>query len=192
MASGLRPDSAELEKMLSDSIEGFSDVFIVIDAVDKIQAENQTEDRSELLGILQRLQTSGLQQLHLLCTSRNEPDIEAVFSPLLSKPAKAAIDLSDYRGQVNGEFGLFIDNYNMLCWKGLYTESRFAEIKSILMNKANCNLRYLYHHFAVWKKYRHWGEKMDTFLNNLPDPDEWNEKQEKASLNKTVGTSVGL
>jgi ankyrin repeat domain-containing protein 50 len=104
---GQRPDMKTLEDTLAATIQGFSNVYLVIDALDECPFESG--ERKKLLDCLRRIHMAASDNLHLLCTSRRETDIEAVLNPLLSSPSKIAVDLSIYKDAVDHDIGLHID-----------------------------------------------------------------------------------
>jgi hypothetical protein len=105
---GHRPDRKTLEDTLVDTLHGFSKVYIVLDALDECPSGNV--ERDNLLESLSRIHDKGLQNLHLLCTSRNEADIEAVLQPMASSHSNINIDLSAHKSAVDHDIGLHIDN----------------------------------------------------------------------------------
>lgn len=104
---GHRPDLETLEITLVATIRGFSKVFIVIDALDECPYDNG--ERRILLESLCRIESIASENLHLLCTSRQEPDIKAAFDRILSQPSKVDFDLSLHKETVNADIGLYID-----------------------------------------------------------------------------------
>ncbi|KAE9378647.1 hypothetical protein N431DRAFT_396440 [Stipitochalara longipes BDJ] len=73
-----KPGVHALLGVLRESISNFDNTFIVLDALD------EATNREELLPILEKISRWELKQLHLLITSRREPDIEQVLSPLVT------------------------------------------------------------------------------------------------------------
>jgi hypothetical protein len=130
---GQRPDTKTLEATLLATLGGFSHVYLVIDALDECPFESGQRER--LLDCLHRIHSFNSENLHLLCTSRRESDIEIVLGPILTMPFKTAVDLSIYRDAVNHDIGLFIDEtlasskYNS--WPdSIKTEARATLIKN--------------------------------------------------------------
>ncbi|KAI8188598.1 hypothetical protein K4K48_006468 [Colletotrichum sp. SAR 10_66] len=78
---GERPDTKTLEEALIESTRGFSDVFIVVDALDECPTLNG--QRGKLLASLTRIVAAMPDNLHLFCTSRAEPDISTAINKLL-------------------------------------------------------------------------------------------------------------
>jgi hypothetical protein len=105
---GERPDAKTLETILMAAMSGFSDVYIVIDALDECPVLKY--ERRRLLDTIRRIATAAPDNLHLFCTSRKETDIDAVLSPLLSPPERNSIDLTVARDDIDADIGLYIDS----------------------------------------------------------------------------------
>jgi hypothetical protein len=73
-----KPAVQDLLGVLRESISNFNDTFIILDALD------ESTDREVLLSILEKMSRWGLKQLHILVTSRREPDIEQILDPLVT------------------------------------------------------------------------------------------------------------
>jgi len=104
---GHHPDTETLENTLTATIHGFEQVYMVIDALDECPFANGT--RKRLLDILRRIHNTDSPNLHILCTSRKENDIETLFNSLLHLPHNTAIDLSKYMGPMNQDIRLYMD-----------------------------------------------------------------------------------
>ena len=74
----------ELKTLLSLLVRDLEDVFIVIDALDECP---KGYERGELLQLIRDIKSWSLPNLHLLSTSRQEPDIEDELTPLLTSAA---------------------------------------------------------------------------------------------------------
>lgn len=124
------PSMSELQQMLSEIIKEFSQVFIVIDALDECDINNE---RHDILTALSELKTSNLTPLHMLVTSRPYTDIENAILPHLSQPAL----------QLQGEY-IDSDIRSHILWQ-LATDSRLkrwpkdvkTEIQESLIHGAN-------------------------------------------------------
>jgi hypothetical protein len=77
----LRPGLEELTGMLCEVIQSLDHVFVVIDALDECP---KGQERDSLLTVLSNLKSSSLYNLHILVTSRHEPDIEENLAPMLT------------------------------------------------------------------------------------------------------------
>jgi hypothetical protein len=73
----------ELKPVLFETMRSLNDVFIILDALDECSA--QGNKREQLLEILKEIKVST--NLHLLVTSRPEPDIKESLEPLLTIPS---------------------------------------------------------------------------------------------------------
>lgn len=102
---GARPTLEHLESALWNSVEGFDAVYLIIDALDECTTSKGT--RATLMRSLVKLQKHSPPNVHILVTSRQEPDIEAAFDrvPLGSGDK---IDLLRFRDAVNNDIGVFI------------------------------------------------------------------------------------
>jgi hypothetical protein len=76
-----KADMQGLKSVLAECLKGFGDVFIVIDALDECPT---TGGRQELLELITEIKAWSSPNLHLLTSSRQEPDIEEALKPLLS------------------------------------------------------------------------------------------------------------
>jgi hypothetical protein len=101
-------DIPTLENTLKATIQGFTNVYLIIDALD--ECPYSQSQRKKLLGSIRRVHRLELQNLHLMCTNHREDDIERVIKPLLmSKLGKADINLEVRRSTINSDIGFFID-----------------------------------------------------------------------------------
>lgn len=131
---GERPDSKVLEQALMAAMSGFSAVYIVIDALDECPGPPLWRERSRLLGALSRVVTTQPPNLHMLCTSRMESDINAVLGPLISAEKwtrRRAIDMHEDRALLHDDIGLYIDSVlaspDFESWPdGVKAEARFS------------------------------------------------------------------
>jgi ankyrin repeat domain-containing protein 50 len=74
----------DLRDMLFYTIEALGHVFIVVDALDECP---QNGGRKQLLAVISDMKSRSLDNLHVLVTSRREPDIEEALLSLLTVPA---------------------------------------------------------------------------------------------------------
>jgi hypothetical protein len=107
--NGQNPDPDDLRNALIATIRGFSGVYLTLDALDEYPVE--ASRRKRLLDFIRQIQNSGLQYLHILCTSRREVDIEKDLKPISSTSVTGNIDvnLESHRWTVNHDIGLHID-----------------------------------------------------------------------------------
>ena len=83
-----QPEISQLESTLQRMIEGFQDVYIVLDALDECVGRN------ELLEGIQTMMGCCRSRLHILTTSRRERDIEDSFDGILDKSHKICLQTS--------------------------------------------------------------------------------------------------
>jgi hypothetical protein len=115
-ASRREPDLALLKKVLLELIGGFDHVYIVIDALDECKG------RRKLMDWISHVCKSSKDGLHLLATSRPDPDIEDVMRSLATPIAIIGNDMSV-------DMGKYIDEkFQEARWtKGM------EEVKEILL-----------------------------------------------------------
>jgi len=80
----LQGSVGDLEEMLFKLVNKLEQVFIIIDALDECP---KNAEREQLLAAICSMKSKSLPNLHVLVTSRREPDIEEVLLPLLTSPA---------------------------------------------------------------------------------------------------------
>ena len=71
-----RPDTPRLLALMKDIMEGFDEVYVALDALD------ECTDWTSLLDILSEIHEWNLNHLHLVVTSRREPDLEKAIESL--------------------------------------------------------------------------------------------------------------
>lgn len=100
---GSQPSLNELATCLHDTIDSVDgDVFIILDALDEYHLEDRIFERSKLLEIIENL-IHRHRNLHLLISSRPEPDISAV----LRETAQLGFDIEAY---MKDDITRYIDN----------------------------------------------------------------------------------
>lgn len=75
------------------------DLFIVLDALDECPKDDEKESRNELLDFITEVKSWSSSKIHLLVTSRPEPDITEKLAPLLTAPA-ISIEGSEVKGDI--------------------------------------------------------------------------------------------
>ncbi|KAJ4859748.1 ankyrin repeats (3 copies) domain-containing protein [Trichoderma breve] len=105
---GGQPDTERLEEVLLSSVYGFSAVYIIIDGLD--ECAKLGGHRKKLLKSLRSILTNAPDNLHILCTSRNEPDIRTGLSPALSAPTRIELDLQSQRNMIDHDIGRYVDS----------------------------------------------------------------------------------
>ena len=105
---GHRPEREKLMGALASAFEGFSDVFLVVDALDECPTAGH--ELEALLKCLSQILNANHANLHLLCTSRRELAIEKALEPFLT-PANTDIDLSlfKYKAGVDSDISRHVD-----------------------------------------------------------------------------------
>jgi ankyrin repeat domain-containing protein 50 len=73
-----KPGVHDLLEVLRELISNFNGVYIILDALD------ESTEREVLLPILEKIPRWGFKQLHMLITSRREPDIERSLDSLVT------------------------------------------------------------------------------------------------------------
>jgi hypothetical protein len=102
---GARPTLEHLEDALWNAVAGFDAVYLIIDSLDECTTSNSK--RATLMKSLVRLQKCSPPNVHILVTSRKEPDIEASLDrvPLASEDK---IDLLQFRDAVNNDMSVYL------------------------------------------------------------------------------------
>ncbi|KAF8850333.1 hypothetical protein BDZ45DRAFT_679851 [Acephala macrosclerotiorum] len=130
-----KPDFEALKYMLKSVVDGFENIYLIVDALDECQkAENQ---REIFLGLLGEIVASWqLQSLHLLVTSRRELDIQESFSSFPDLPCTFA-NLSVEGRRVERDIMKFLEHrlqhQTFRAWKPSLKES----VKQDLAKKAD-------------------------------------------------------
>ncbi|TVY80393.1 hypothetical protein LSUE1_G004399 [Lachnellula suecica] len=133
---GQRPDRKTLEDALVATVHGFDDVYVVLDALD--ECPSRSDEREKLLESIGRIHDLDAQNLHFLCTSRREADIERVFRSVVGPDSEFDIDLSFRQNAINRDIGFHID-------RTLQTDKAFStwdddwgnEVRTTLVEKAD-------------------------------------------------------
>jgi len=73
------PSTVGLEKTLDSIVQESGDIFIVIDALDESIAEAERHEKQDILMWLKKIFQQQIPNLHVLVTSRKEPEIEDVL-----------------------------------------------------------------------------------------------------------------
>jgi hypothetical protein len=143
----LQPGLEKLEETLQASTQDFKNVYLVVDALDDCPPANY--ERGKLLKLLGHVHEWSLTNLHVLYTSRPEPDIEAELSPLFSGPTTSIIDLQKRRKEVNRDIGTYIDqkiaSSNFRSWP----PKTKKDVKAALMDKADGMYALTYYQFKI-------------------------------------------
>ncbi|UKZ91840.1 uncharacterized protein TrAFT101_006810 [Trichoderma asperellum] len=138
---GGRPDTETLIEALIASMQGFSAVYIIIDALDECPMIN--DERKKLLNSLHHILKAAPDSLHMFCTSRKEVDIDKAIRPFLSMPWAEEIDLSYQIGVLNNDIAQYIDSILADADYDTWPKSIKEETKSVLMEKADGMFQYI-------------------------------------------------
>ncbi|QYT03170.1 hypothetical protein H0G86_010139 [Trichoderma simmonsii] len=139
--NGGRPDTETLIEALIASIQGFSAVYIIIDALDECPTLNG--ERKRLLRSLCDILNAAPDSLHMLCTSRKENDIDKAIRPLLCDPWGAEIDLSVQRKVLDDDIGKYIDSILADAEYDTWPTDIKEESRNVLIKKADGMFQYV-------------------------------------------------
>ncbi|KFY08508.1 hypothetical protein V492_06166, partial [Pseudogymnoascus sp. VKM F-4246] len=160
---GARPTLEHLEGALWNAVEGFDAVYLIIDALDECTTSKGT--RATLMRSLVKLQKHSPPNVHILVTSRQEPDIEAAFDrvPLGSEDK---IDLLRFRDAVNNDIGVFIQQRLDSPEFDNVSEETKELAKTMLLEKADGMFQYVA--LQLIEIENSLCEDIPTLLANLP------------------------
>lgn len=132
---GMRPSTEELQNSFLSALRGFTNVYIIIDALD--ECPNINTQREELFEILHYILDSNLNNLHLFCTSRKESDIDISLHRQFFKSGREALDISSYLEEIERDIGEYIDstltNPKYSSWP-IYIKT---EVRKVLIEKSD-------------------------------------------------------
>ncbi|KAK4077056.1 uncharacterized protein Triagg1_4023 [Trichoderma aggressivum f. europaeum] len=147
---GERPDTRALEKMLVMSASSFSNVYVVIDALDECPLLNN--QREYLLKSLGRILVNEPENLHIFLTSRKEQDIDKKLRASLSPPQRIEIDLLAHQETLNHDIHRYIDLKLATDAFDSWPESVKEEVKQSLVEKADYMFQYVRFQFEALQK----------------------------------------
>ncbi|KAM0460131.1 hypothetical protein ACHAO4_002262 [Trichoderma viride] len=165
MVKEQRPDTKTLGEVLITSLFGYSDVYVVIDALDECPVLNERRER--LLESLDYILANAPDSLHVFLTSRKEPDIDTQIRAHLSEPCKMEIDLLAHREILNRDIRHYIDSRLATKKFKSWPENIKMEAKESLFNKADCMFQYVQCQFEILQKLSSENEIHDA-LQKLP------------------------
>ncbi|KAH0533900.1 hypothetical protein FGG08_007482, partial [Glutinoglossum americanum] len=135
------------------------DIFIVTDALDECPKNKEKEFREELLELITEVKDWSTSNIHLLVTSRLEPDIEEALTPLLTARA-----ISIQGSQVESDIKLHISSQLKTDPKLKQWPSEVkTEIEEALTAGANGMFRWVFCQLDVLRRCK----KRDTLRNAL-------------------------
>ncbi|KAL9480195.1 hypothetical protein ACSS6W_004981 [Trichoderma asperelloides] len=147
MAKEQRPDVKTLQEVLIASLDGFADVYVVIDALDECPMLNGR--REKLLRSLRYILANAPDSLHVFLTSRKEPDIDVKIRAHLSEPLKIEIDLLAHREILNRDILHYIDSKLASDDFQSWPESIKMQARNSLIDKADCMFQYVQCQFEI-------------------------------------------
>ncbi|KAH8748316.1 hypothetical protein F5882DRAFT_311466, partial [Hyaloscypha sp. PMI_1271] len=132
-----------LRNALTATIRGFSGVYLVLDALDEYSLE--ASGRKRLLDFIRQIQNSRLQNLHIVCTSRREVNIEKALMPICSTSVTGNIDvnLESHRRTVNHDIGLHIDKTLASDTYIEWSQELKKEVRQALVERADGMFQYI-------------------------------------------------
>ncbi|KAK3395214.1 hypothetical protein B0H63DRAFT_427281 [Podospora didyma] len=143
------PPQEKLEEALRSAAQDFTRTYIVIDGVDECPNSGDygsgQGQRRVLLELLETIQQWGLDNVHLLVTSRREQDIGDAMEKLVESPQAQVFDLATTHNlaSVSEDIGLFIDEeFGKGIFKRVSAELK-AKVKTKLLNKAGGVFHYV-------------------------------------------------
>ena len=108
--------------------DDLQDIYIVLDALDECP---KGDLRDELLKLIADICSWSPSNIHLIVTSRQEPDIQEALSPLLTGSA-----ISIHGAQVSGDIEAYVDHQITISLRRLSTDLK-EEVKDTLLRGAN-------------------------------------------------------
>ena len=134
----IQPPNDDLLKAIKATTEGFSNVYLIIDALDECpEAKHQ---RDELLSMLGTIHKWTKANLHVLLTSRKVPSIERKLESLIGRtpvPGTGVINLELHQSDIDGDITVFIEDQLEKGNYQFWDEDVKVEIKDTLVEKAN-------------------------------------------------------
>ena len=124
-----QPSLESLLGLLKQMIEDFPTCYIIVDALD------ESGDRMELMDILERMRSWGIQNAHLLVTSRQEREIERSLRDLVDERNTISLQSTAVDQDINLYVHQRLSNDKSLTKWNKDVEIR-QEIEKVLMEKA--------------------------------------------------------
>ncbi|KFZ14934.1 hypothetical protein V501_02978 [Pseudogymnoascus sp. VKM F-4519 (FW-2642)] len=160
---GARPTLEHLEGAVWNAVEGFNAVYLIIDALDECTTSKST--RATLMKSLVKLQKCSPPNVHILVTSRKEPDIEAALDrvPLASEEK---IDLFEFRDAVNHDMDIYLQQKLDSPEFDNMSDDTKTLARSLLLEKADGMFQYVA--LQLIEIENSLGEDIPKLLANLP------------------------
>jgi hypothetical protein len=143
----LQPGLEKLKETLQACTQDFKSVYLVVDALDECPRTN--DEREKLLELLGYVRAWTLTNLHVLYTSRPEPDIEAELAPLCSGPTTSIISLQKRSNEINRDIGAYVDQQIALSKFRSWPSETKKDVKAALMDKADGMYGATYFQFGI-------------------------------------------
>jgi len=131
----LQPDLEKLEETLQACAQDFKNVYLVVDALDECPRANG--ERAKLLKLLGHVHKWTLTNLHVLYTSRPEPDIKAGLAPFFPGLGTSIVDLQNRRGEINRDISIYVEQEIMSSDFQTWPPETKNDVKAALTDKAN-------------------------------------------------------
>ncbi|KAL7794064.1 hypothetical protein V8C43DRAFT_281038 [Trichoderma afarasin] len=145
---GGHPDTERLEEVFLSSVYGFSAVYIVVDGLD--ECAELGGHRKKLLKSLRSILTNTPDNLHILCTSRNEPDIRAGLLPVVSAPTRIELDLLSHGIMIAHDIGKYVDSTLSLDEEfNSWPDEVKLQAKKVLIEKSDVMFQYVRYQFEA-------------------------------------------
>jgi hypothetical protein len=125
-----------LEILLGNCVK-FSQIYLILDAIDECSNRGRPSPRSQLLDYLTKIQEGGKGQIQILITSRSTMDIQAVFLGKPAIPVLSESNSADIELYVRTEIERKIREKPRWLGDSESTEIMKDSIVSRLVNKAN-------------------------------------------------------
>ncbi|MCJ1391258.1 hypothetical protein MMC18_004121 [Xylographa bjoerkii] len=135
-------DLAEIMKIYT-TCSDLQDIYVVLDALDECP---KGDLRDELLNLITDICSWSPSNIHLIVTSRQEPDIQEALSPSV---IGAAISIQG--SQVEADIEAYVDYQIAICLRRLSADLK-EEIKDALLQHANGMFRWVFCQVEVLKK----------------------------------------
>ncbi len=142
-----QPGLESLEKALQASMQEFKHVYLVVDALDECSLVNG--QREALLKFIGRVHSWNMTNLHVLYTSRPEPDIKTELKPLFQQPATWVIDLQKRREEVNRDISAHIEQKIASSNFSFWSPETKENVKVTLTSKADGMYDPTYQYFKI-------------------------------------------
>ncbi|KAL6831718.1 ankyrin repeat-containing domain protein [Trichoderma camerunense] len=168
---GMRPSTEELKNSFISTLRGFTNVYIIIDALD--ECPNINTQREEVIEILHYILDSNLDNLHLFCTSRKESDIDVSLRRQFSKPGREELDISSHLKAIERDIGEYIDSTLTNTKYNSWPIHIKDEVRKVLIEKSDGMFQYIRCQFEALQKLKDLPKGLDeTYYRMLQGIDD--------------------